>query len=70
MRRAGNVQGTCSARSAARARAATSRPGDKVTFADVAGIDEAKAELSEVVDFLRNPDKYRSSAAASRTASC
>ena len=32
--------------------------GDKVTFADVAGIDEAKAELSEVVDFLRKPDKY------------
>ncbi|MGZ4379865.1 MAG: ATP-dependent zinc metalloprotease FtsH [Gaiellaceae bacterium] len=32
--------------------------GDRVTFADVAGIDEAKAELSEVVDFLRKPDKY------------
>src|SRR5207249_1244307 len=30
-----------------------------VTFADVAGIDEAKAELTEVVDFLRNPDRYR-----------
>jgi cell division protease FtsH len=30
-----------------------------VTFADVAGIDEAKEELTEVVDFLRNPDKYR-----------
>jgi cell division protease FtsH len=33
--------------------------GNRVTFADVAGIDEAKAELSEVVDFLREPDKYR-----------
>lgn len=31
----------------------------KVTFDDVAGIDEAKAELEEVVEFLRNPDKYR-----------
>jgi cell division protease FtsH len=31
----------------------------RVTFEDVAGIDEAKAELSEIVDFLRNPDKYR-----------
>jgi cell division protease FtsH len=31
----------------------------RVTFADVAGIDEAKDELAEVVDFLRNPDKYR-----------
>ena len=30
-----------------------------VTFADVAGIDEAKAELAEVVDFLRNPERYR-----------
>ena len=30
-----------------------------VTFADVAGIDEAKEELTEVVDFLRHPDKYR-----------
>jgi cell division protease FtsH len=29
-----------------------------VTFKDVAGIDEAKAELSEIVDFLREPDKY------------
>lgn len=31
----------------------------RTTFADVAGIDEVKAELSEVVDFLRDPDKYR-----------
>jgi cell division protease FtsH len=30
----------------------------RVTFADVAGIDEAKAELSEIVDFLRSPEKY------------
>src|SRR3979409_840120 len=29
-----------------------------VTFKDVAGIDEAKAELNEIVDFLKNPDKY------------
>ena len=29
-----------------------------VTFADVAGIEEAKAELSEVVDFLKQPEKY------------
>jgi cell division protease FtsH len=31
----------------------------RVTFADVAGIDEAKAELAEIVDFLKNPQKYR-----------
>src|SRR6204780_215203 len=30
----------------------------RVTFDDVAGIDEAKAELSEIVDFLRSPDRY------------
>ena len=30
----------------------------KVTFEDVAGADEEKAELQEVVDFLRNPEKY------------
>ncbi|MFA6711788.1 MAG: ATP-dependent zinc metalloprotease FtsH [Candidatus Caldatribacteriota bacterium] len=30
----------------------------KVTFADVAGIDEAKEELQEVIDFLRNPAKF------------
>jgi cell division protease FtsH len=30
----------------------------RVTFADVAGIDEAKRELTEIVDFLRNPERY------------
>jgi cell division protease FtsH len=30
----------------------------RVTFEDVAGIDEAKAELEEVIDFLRDPKKY------------
>lgn len=32
----------------------------RITFDDVAGIDEAKAELSEVVDFLKDPRKYSS----------
>ena len=32
--------------------------GTKVTFKDVAGIDEAKNELVEIVDFLRDPPKY------------
>ncbi len=31
---------------------------NKVTFVDVAGIDEAKQELSEIVDFLKSPKKY------------
>ena len=30
-----------------------------ITFADVAGVDEAKKELVEIVDFLKNPEKYR-----------
>ena len=33
--------------------------GKKVTFADVAGADEEKEELQEVVDFLRDPEKFR-----------
>jgi cell division protease FtsH len=57
-RRAGNMQNLLGSfgRSSARRYAPT---GDKVTFKDVAGIDEAKEELTEIVDFLRNPDKYR-----------
>jgi cell division protease FtsH len=30
----------------------------RVTFADVAGVDEAKAELTEIVDFLKQPERY------------
>ena len=33
--------------------------GKKVTFDDVAGADEEKQELQEIVDFLRNPEKFR-----------
>jgi cell division protease FtsH len=58
MRRAGNPQGVLG--SFGRSRARRYEPsGDRVTFADVAGIDEAKAELAEVVDFLRHPEKYQ-----------
>jgi len=56
-RRAGGMQGVLG--QFGRARARLYEPtGDKVTFADVAGIDEAKQELSEVVDFLRDASKY------------
>ncbi|MFZ6035001.1 MAG: ATP-dependent zinc metalloprotease FtsH [Patescibacteria group bacterium] len=36
-----------------------SRDMPKTTFADVAGVDEAKNELEEVVDFLKRPEKYK-----------
>ncbi|MGQ9535612.1 MAG: ATP-dependent zinc metalloprotease FtsH [Actinomycetota bacterium] len=36
------------------------RSVDRVTFNDVAGLDEAKEELQEIIDFLRHPQKYRS----------
>jgi cell division protease FtsH len=40
------------------ARRVDTTPETKVTFADVAGIDEAENELVEIVDFLRDPRKY------------
>ncbi|XP_051120597.1 ATP-dependent zinc metalloprotease FTSH 9, chloroplastic-like [Andrographis paniculata] len=36
----------------------TCEQGEAVMFADVAGVDEAKEELEEIVEFLRNPDRY------------
>jgi len=51
----GNVLGSFGRSRARRYQASAGR----VTFADVAGIDEAKAELTEIVDFLKNPDRYR-----------
>ncbi len=40
-------------------RARLMEQGDnKVTFADVAGIDEAKEELEEIIDFLKDPHKF------------
>jgi cell division protease FtsH len=58
MRRAGSAQNLLGQFSRSSARRYMPG-GDRVTFADVAGIDEAKAELAEVVDFLREPEKYR-----------
>ncbi|HUN79434.1 MAG TPA: ATP-dependent zinc metalloprotease FtsH [Solirubrobacteraceae bacterium] len=58
MRRTAGVGGGAAA--FGRSRAQRVEPSQQlVTFDDVAGIDEAKEELSELVDFLRAPDKYR-----------
>ena len=42
----------------------------RVTFDDVAGIDEVEAEINEVVDFLKDPGKYRRSGPVRRRACC
>ncbi len=42
-----------------KAKTAKGQSGKKVTFDDVAGVDEEKAELQEVVDFLKDPQKFR-----------
>lgn len=57
-----NVMGT--GKSKARTYSPSANPAKRsgkatITFADVAGVDEAKQELKEVVDFLKNGDKYR-----------
>lgn len=36
-----------------------SKDTPRISFADVAGVDEAKQELTEIVDFLKNPQKYK-----------
>src|SRR5215211_3104365 len=51
---AGGVLGSFGRSRARRAEASEVR----VNFSDVAGIDEVKSELTEIVDFLRHPDKY------------
>ena len=43
----------------ARAQMADKNSKDKVTFKDVAGLEEAKVEIMEIVDFLRKADKYK-----------
>ncbi len=59
MRRMSGAQG--GVMSFARSKAKIHSEDDvKVSFADIAGIDEAEDELREVVDFLQNPKKYTS----------
>ncbi len=58
MRQAQGGGGGAMAFGKSRARLMTSG-SQKITFADVAGVDEAKTELMEVVDFLKDPKKYQ-----------
>lgn len=57
MKSAGGVGGKMNSFSKSRAKVA-SNDKDAVKFADVAGADEEKAELEEVVEFLKNPAKF------------
>jgi cell division protease FtsH len=61
MRRLGGSQGAGGLMSIGKSRAKVYVETDtRVTFADVAGVDEAKAELQEVIDFLKSPREYGS----------
>ncbi len=55
----GSVVGAGKSKARSYSPASTKAKGKSVTFADVAGVDEAKQELQEVVDFLKDGDKYR-----------
>ncbi|MBI1755041.1 AAA family ATPase, partial [Candidatus Azambacteria bacterium] len=51
-------KGSLQAFSFIKSKARMAGPAEKVTFADVAGLKEAKEALLEIVDFLRNPKKF------------
>jgi len=56
--KAGAAQAFTFTKARARLFGAEGHPKTKITFKDVAGLKEAKEELQEIVDFLRNPKKY------------
>lgn len=58
-RNAGGAQGGVFNVGKAKAQMFDQNNKDRVTFKDVAGLQEAKVEIMEIVDFLRNPQKYR-----------
>jgi cell division protease FtsH len=56
--KAGATQAFSFTQAKARLFGAEGHPKTKITFKDVAGLKEAKEELEEIVDFLKNPEKY------------
>ncbi|MBM2620967.1 ATP-dependent zinc metalloprotease FtsH [Actinoplanes sp. LDG1-06] len=58
-RMAGGAGGALGSFGRSRAKLYQPESGPRTTFADVAGIEEVEKEVTEIVDFLREPDKYR-----------